>query len=236
MEFAAAQDESTEIGEEDIVEHIFEAVIEQRLPPGTKLSESALCDAFGVGRMRIRRALLLLASRQIVDLQANRGAFVASPTAEQAHEVFEARLMLEPSITRLAVQRATDAEIAMLAAHIEREHDAHHIGRRRDAIRLSGQFHGLLAQVAGNSVMLRMMRELITRTSLIIGIFGAQDMTDCRDHDHSRIVDAIRRRDAEEGARLMQEHLAQIKRDLDLSGRATNALDLVSILKRQGTS
>ncbi|MBT0778782.1 MULTISPECIES: GntR family transcriptional regulator [Paracoccus] len=236
MEFAAAQDESTEIGEEDIVEHIFEAVIEQRLPPGTKLSESALCDAFGVGRMRIRRALLLLASRQIVDLQANRGAFVASPTAEQAHEVFEARLMLEPSITRLAVQRATDAEIAMLAAHIEREHEAHHIGRRRDAIRLSGQFHGLLAQVAGNSVMLRMMRELITRTSLIIGIFGAQDMTDCRDHDHSRIVDAIRRRDAEEGARLMQEHLAQIKRDLDLSGRATNALDLVSILKRQGTS
>ncbi|KGJ10371.1 GntR family transcriptional regulator [Paracoccus versutus] len=235
MEFAAAQDESTEIGEEDIVEHIFEAVIEQRLPPGTKLSESALCDAFGVGRMRIRRALLLLASRQIVDLQANRGAFVASPTAEQAHEVFEARLMLEPSITRLAVQRATDAEIAMLAAHIEREHEAHHIGRRRDAIRLSGQFHGLLAQVAGNSVMLRMMRELITRTSLIIGIFGAQDMTDCRDHDHSRIVDAIRRRDAEEGARLMQEHLAQIKRDLDLSGRATNALDLVSILKRQGT-
>lgn len=236
MEFAAAQDESTEIGEEDIVEHIFEAVIEQRLPPGTKLSELALCDAFGVGRMRIRRALLLLASRQIVDLQANRGAFVASPTAEQAHEVFEARLMLEPSITRLAVQRATDAEIAMLAAHIEREHEAHHIGRRRDAIRLSGQFHGLLAQVAGNSVMLRMMRELITRTSLIIGIFGAQDMTDCRDHDHSRIVDAIRRRDAEEGARLMQEHLAQIKRDLDLSGRATNALDLVSILKRQGTS
>ena len=174
MEFAAAQDESTEIGEEDIVEHIFEAVIEQRLPPGTKLSESALCDAFGVGRMRIRRALLLLASRQIVDLQANRGAFVASPTAEQAHEVFEARLMLEPSITRLAVQRATDAEIAMLAAHIEREHEAHHIGRRRDAIRLSGQFHGLLAQVAGNSVMLRMLARDVVKKGQIVSIFKSQ--------------------------------------------------------------
>ncbi len=232
MKFAEAQGDDTESGEEDIVEHIFEAIIEQRLPPGTKLSESALCDAFGVGRMRIRRVLLLLASRQIVDLHANRGAFVASPTAEQAHEVFEARLTLEPSITRLAVQRATEAEIAMLADHIEREHDAHHVGKRRDAIRLSGQFHGLLAQVAGNSVMLRMMRELITRTSLIIGIFGAQDMTDCRDHDHSRIVDAIRNREADEAARLMHEHLAQIKGDLDLTGRATTALDLVSILKR----
>ena len=135
MDAADAAAEAAEIGEEDIVEHIFEAVIEQRLPPGTKLSESALCDAFGVGRMRIRRALLLLASRQIVELHANRGAFVASPTSEQAHEVFEARLMLEPSIARLAVTRATDAEIALLADHIEREHQAHHAGRRRDAIR-----------------------------------------------------------------------------------------------------
>ncbi|WP_295046656.1 GntR family transcriptional regulator [uncultured Paracoccus sp.] len=232
MDAVGAPTEAAEIGEEDIVEHIFEAVIEQRLPPGTKLSESALCDAFGVGRMRIRRALLLLASRQIVELHANRGAFVASPTSEQAHEVFEARLMLEPSIARLAVARATDADIALLADHIEREHQAHHVGRRRDAIRLSGQFHGLLAQVAGNPTMMRIMKEMITRTSLIIGIFGAQDMTDCRDHDHSRIVDQIRSRDAEGAAGLMQDHLQQLKNDLDLSNRVTTGLDLVSILKR----
>ena len=62
---AESTDFSDEIGEEIIVDRIFEAVVEQRLPAGTKLSESALCDAFGVGRMRIRRALLHLASREI---------------------------------------------------------------------------------------------------------------------------------------------------------------------------
>ena len=71
--------EAEEIDESEIVERIFEAVMEQRLPPGTKLSESALCDAFGVGRMRIRRTLLLLASREVVELHANRGAFIAYP-------------------------------------------------------------------------------------------------------------------------------------------------------------
>ena len=95
------------ISEEEIVDRVFEAVVEQRLPPGTKLSEAALCEAFGVGRMRVRRSLLLLASREVVVLQANRGAFVASPTAEQAREVFEARLMVEPSLARLAAVRAT---------------------------------------------------------------------------------------------------------------------------------
>ena len=60
--------QADEPGEEDIVERIFEAVVEQRLPPGTKLSESALCEAFGVGRMRIRRSLLLLSSREVAAL------------------------------------------------------------------------------------------------------------------------------------------------------------------------
>lgn len=232
MQLSEAQARSSEMGEEEIVELVFEAVIEQRLPPGTKLTESALCEAFGVGRMRVRRALLLLASREIVDLQANRGAYVARPTPEQANAVFEARQMIEPSITRRAIARASDAEISALAAHVQREHEAHHKGNRREAIRLSGQFHALLAQAAGNVIMARMMKEMITRTSLIIGIFGANDVTDCRDDDHSQIVSAIRSRDADRAERLMYDHLEQIRSRLDLSGPASTSMDLVSILRR----
>jgi len=77
--------------EATIVERIYEAVIDQRLSPGTKLPEGALCEAFGVGRMHIRRALLVLANREVVELKTNRGAFVAQPTAKQARDVFEAR-------------------------------------------------------------------------------------------------------------------------------------------------
>lgn len=226
------QTETDEVAEEAIVEHIFEAIIEQRLPPGTKLSESALCEAFGVGRMRIRRSLLLLASREVVDLRANRGAFVASPTAEQAAEIFEARLILEPDIARLAVERATDADLDMLTRHLEEEYEAHRQGRRNEAIRLSGQFHVHLCQIAGNSVMLRMMKELVTRTSLIIGIYGAPGMVNCRDDDHASIADAIRARDADKASRMMRLHLKHIQEHLDLSSRKRPQLDLVTILKR----
>lgn len=221
-----------EIAEEDIVERIFEAVVEQRLPPGTKLSESALCEAFGVGRMRIRRALLLLSSREVVELHANRGAFVASPTADQARDVFEARLALEPNIARLAVERASAADVASLAAHLKMEHDAHHDDRRHEAIRLSGQFHLMLAQIAGNAVMLRMMKELVTRTSLIIGIFGAPSVTNCRDDDHERILHAFKARDGKAAADLMTEHLRVIEANLQLDKTNTNAVDLVSLFAR----
>jgi DNA-binding GntR family transcriptional regulator len=221
-----------DIVEEDIVERIFEAVIDQQLPPGTKLSESALCEAFGVGRMRIRRSLLLLASREVIELHANKGAFVASPSAEQAREVFEARLTLEPTIARLAVQRATPEGIATLEDHLGKEHEAHRTSRRRDAIRLSGQFHTLMAQLAGNSVMLRMTKELVTRSSLIIGIFGAPGVTNCRDDDHAAIVDAFRSGDGGKAEALMRMHLHHIEKHLDLESRFQPAVDLVGLFGR----
>ena len=221
-----------EIDEEDIVERIFDAVVEQRLPPGTKLSESALCEAFGVGRMRIRRSLLLLASREVVELHANRGAFVASPTAEQAREVFEARIALEPNIARLAVQRATDEDIAMLVRHLEMEHLAHNERHRHDAIRLSGQFHTMLAQVAGNAILIRTMKELVTRTSLIIGIFGAPGVSNCRDDEHTAIVDAFHARDADKAARTMATHLRHIETHLKLGSKTTDVVDLVELFGR----
>ncbi|MGB3147904.1 MAG: GntR family transcriptional regulator [Paracoccaceae bacterium] len=222
-----------EVAEEHIVERIFEAVIDQQLPPGTKLSESALCEAFGVGRMRIRRSLLLLASREVIELHPNKGAFVASPSARQAREVFEARLALEPTIARLAVERATAADIAMLKAHLEKEFAAHNSNQRREAIRLSGQFHTLMAQLAGNSVMLRMTKELVTRSSLIIGIFGAPGVTNCRDDDHAAIVGAFAARDARRAETIMREHLHHIEKHLDLESQAKRSVDLVGLFGGQ---
>lgn len=221
-----------ELSEEEIVARIFEAIIDQRLPPGTKLSEAALCEAFSVGRMRIRQSLLLLASREVVELQPNRGAFVASPSAEQAREVFEARLMIEPNVARLAAERATEADLINLERHLKLEHEAHHGSKRRDAIRLSGQFHVLLAEIANNTVTLRMVKELVTRTSLIIGIFGSPGVSNCRDEDHDEIFAAFRARDTKSAARLMSEHLCRIQEHLELTGPAEGASDLVAIFRR----
>lgn len=221
-----------EPGEDDIVERIFEAIIDQRLPPGTKLSEAALCEAFGVGRMRIRQSLLLLASQQVVEILPNRGAFVASPTAEQAREVFEARLMIEPNAARLAVERATEEDLSMLRQHLDMEHEAHQSAKRRESIRLSGQFHVLVAKTAGNSVALRMVKELVTRTSLIIGIFGSPGVSNCRDEDHDDIFDAFRKRDGELAGRLMTQHLTHIRDHLELGGMGEAPSDLIAIFRK----
>ena len=108
-----------EVAEEQIVERIFEAVIEQRLPPGTKLSESALCQAFGVGRMRIRRSLLLLASREVVEACVSSGVYERPRVSGVSYRAF-----VDPSggsndAMTLAIGH-TDDETAVLDAVRER--------------------------------------------------------------------------------------------------------------------
>lgn len=223
-----------EIDEEGIVDRIYEAIIEQRLPPGTKLSEASLCEIFGVGRMRVRRSLLLLASRGVVDLQSNRGAYVARPTMSQALQVFEARRTIEPNVARLAARRATEADIRRLAEHIAIEADARRQSDRHLAIRLSGQFHVMLAGVARNEVMERMVKELVTRTSLIIGMYGAPGTRNCHDDEHGEILQALRNLNSDVAASLMDQHLRHIERQVDLTSERKRQVDLAEILAGRG--
>ena len=215
--------------EEQIVERIFEAVVDQRLRPGTKLSEAALCETFNVGRMHIRRSLLLLASRGVVEIISNRGAYIASPNEKESHDVFEARLAIEPSVVKLAVRRATPKDIDRLEKHLLLEHAAHENGDRQNAIRLSGLFHIMLAEIADNSVMLGTIKELVARASLIIGIYGAPGVSSCRDDDHKELIDTFLKGEEELAASLMYAHLNKILNNIDLEQTNSPTEDLNSI-------
>lgn len=220
------------LSEHDIVERIVAAVMEQRLPAGIKLSESKLCESFGVGRMRIRRALLLLANQGIVDLHSNRGAFIAGPDAQEARDVFSAREILESAIVRSVARCAKPEDIDALERHIGLEREARERHDRREAIRLSGEFHIKVAQASENAVLARMLRELVTRSSLIIGLYGTRGVFSCPEHEHADMVAAIRERDPDKAESLMRRHLSHIQSDLDLSSSEPEEADLVELLRR----
>ena len=219
-----------EPGENFIVERIYRAVMEQRLAPNTKLSEARLCETFGVGRMRVRRALLLLSSQGIIELHSNRGAYVACPDKSEAHDVFAARMLIEPPLVRQLAQGAADLNLGLLTDHIALEDAARKENERTEIIRLSGEFHSKLAQVTGNKFISRMMRELVTRTSLIVGLFGTSEHASCPDDEHGRILKAIQARDPDQAEELLVSHLNHIQNGLDMDTRQQPQDDLTAIL------
>jgi DNA-binding GntR family transcriptional regulator len=223
-------DSSSGSDERIIVERIYKAVMEQRLAPNTKLSEARLCETFGVGRMHVRRALLLLSSQGIIELQSNRGAYVACPDKSEASDVFAARMLIEPPLVRQLAQSSGEIDLTVLTDHIALEDTAREQNERTEIIRLSGEFHAKLAQATGNKFIFRMMRELVTRTSLIVGLFGSSENASCPDDEHSNILKAIQSHSPEMAEQLLISHLNHIQSGLDMESRQQPQDDLATIL------
>ena len=228
-----AADGSTQSGavEDEICESIYSAILDQRLPPGTKLSEAALCDAFITGRQRIRRVLLVLSSREVIQLHANRGAFVAEPSAEEARAIFEARRAIEPTIIRNVCRFSTKEDISYLKVLVKQEQIARAQNNRHQAIRLSGGFHVSLAEMSRNQVFERIIKQLVARTSLIIGLYGKHNHVHCAEDEHGELVNAIARRDEEKASALMLDHIHHIEHEIDLGSRGKTQIDLKKIFK-----
>ncbi len=215
-----------------IVERIVAAVMQQKLSAGAKLAEAALCEAFECSRTQIRRILVVLAERGVVTLHPNRGAFVARPDAGTAREVFEARRAIERSIALSAAERIDAAALRDLLANVRSGAAAEAQGDRGESIRLSGQFHLRLAEVAGNSVLMKFLEELVARTSLIIGLYGARHVRSCSEVEHEALIDALAARDGPRAAETMQAHLEHVERALDIRDVSQDPPDLRSVFAR----
>ncbi|MFZ7089894.1 GntR family transcriptional regulator [Primorskyibacter sp. 2E233] len=192
------------------------AIHEHRLAPGTKLGEDELGEIYGVSRTIVRSALQSLAHIQLVTIQRNRGAFVAQPSPTEAHEVFEARELLEPRTARSAAQNATAAEIDTLRRHIEDEHAALHANDHGRALHLSGLFHIEIARIAGQATIARFIEALIARSSLIIALYWRRESALCESHAHDALIKAIAEGDGQAAEELMRSHLVDLHTALNL--------------------
>lgn len=213
-----------------IYEHIVRAVEEHRLPPGTKLGEETLAELFGVSRARVRQALHHLSLTHIVTLHPNRGAFVAEPSIKEARAVFAARRLVEPQLAGSLVGRLGSAELLRLKRHVVAEEAARSARDRHEGIKLSGEFHVLLAELAGNGVVADIVRGLIARSSLIVALYQRAANVDCAPDEHGELVEALAGRPARVVARLMDHHLRHVEAGLLLTTPVRAAVDLRAVL------
>jgi len=220
--------------EEDICDRIRASVLEQRLAPGTKLTEETLCGIFSVSRGVVRKALTMLANDSIITLVKNKGAVIDSPTPEQSHQIFEARTIMENALLRRTIERADKAAIKGMRTHLKAEQAALDAGDVPKWIRLSGEFHMVLGAAADNAPMGDFLEQLVFQSSLILALYGDQGTPkSCEGGEHERIVDAIEAGDITAATTIMAEHMASLEALLDFN-RSDKPHDLAAILAHEG--
>lgn len=202
--------------EERVYASIHDAVMDHRLPPGTKLTESVFSEYFQVSRGVIRKALFRLAQKNIVELRPNRGAIVARPTIEETRDVFKARRVIEAAIISTVAAAASKEGMRKLKRHLREEEAASRKRDRQSIVRLSGEFHILLASLQDNRVLYDYVVELVSRTTLIVALYESPGSPSCTRHDHRELVNAIADRDVARATRSMNAHLEEIENNLNL--------------------
>jgi DNA-binding GntR family transcriptional regulator len=207
---------------------IYQAIFERRLEPKTRLVESQLAKALSTSRANARQALLLLAQRKLVKITQNKGAVVAEPSKAEAHEVFAARRCIEREVIRHVYERCTPENIQILRDHLEVERQARESHDHFELIRATGKFHVLLAEIAGNSVLLDFLEQLIARSSLILEKFKTHNDQTCQEWHHTELVKLIAERKVEKAQDLMDQHLKEIEQVLNYK-RKTKPADLSEV-------
>lgn len=223
----AETQEPSEVRAQAIRDRLRDAIIDRRLAPGAKLTENEVGALFDTSRAIARLALQMLSFEGLVRTERNRGAFVANPSPEEARQVFASRRMIEPGLAAAVCERFTPSDAMAFRKHLDEEArllSERGPSARRAEIRASGDFHLLLASVAGNTILQRFMEELIARSSLVISLYGRSGVSSCGYEEHCKILETIEAREPARLGELIVGHITHLEADLDLRPKKIQTL------------
>ncbi len=184
------------------------AIIQGRLPAGSRLNEIALAQAFSISRTPIREALLRLESERLVERNGRGGLVVGEVTPQEILELYVVRQAINGLAARLAAENATTLDLAELRwnhAELKSANDG------RDYERMAAanlRFHERIGQATRNAVLLSLMSEIHDRVRRFPGTTfsypgrAAEAVT-----DHEALLKAIEARDPDQAEHLARTHM-----------------------------
>lgn len=168
--------------------------------------QAELAATLDVSTTPVREALRDLATEGLVHFDPHRGAIVAELSADDVHDIYEIRMILEPVAMRQAVPKLGEAILERLRAlhrsMLDEPHSAEWVDRNR-------VFHMAVYETAASPRLAAIIRNLQDASVMYIGA-SLKDKPSLRDeanHDHSDILDALEQRDADAAVKALEVHL-----------------------------
>ncbi|RFU84419.1 GntR family transcriptional regulator [Streptomyces triticagri] len=182
---------------DDIVSGVYER--------GSRLTEELLARRYGVSRVPVREALRTLEAEGFVVTRRHAGAQVAEPTAREAADLLEVRVLLEPLAAARAAQRRTHAHLKVLRGLVRLGQERARSGQSDDLASLGSWFHETLAQASGSQGLTSLLTQLQYKITWMYGSTVTARPVETW-AEHGAVVDAVARGDAERARSLTALH------------------------------
>jgi DNA-binding GntR family transcriptional regulator len=195
-------------GRDRAYQHLRTKVLTDPQVTGTFINEQQVATAVGVSRTPVREALLMLAAEDLVQLVPHRGAFVAPVSGRQVSELMQARGLIEVWAATTCLD-AGRPPVAGMSTVLDKQRAIVADGDAGSFIDLDRQFHELLVEAAGNSVLGRLYETLRARHVLLGVVALERSVTRRQDvlAEHQAILDALATGDPGAAEAAIRRHL-----------------------------
>lgn len=200
---------------QQVYEVIKEAILTLRFKPGDALVEAELAERLGVSKTPVRDALSDLEKEGLVVRVLHKGTYVSRITKRDICEIFELRAVLEGLAARLATPHMTSEDLERLATLLREQDEYLAKGDIANASLCNRRFHAAIIEKAGRHRLHDILAHLEDHTRrfrvLSDHLHGRLNKST---GEHAKVLDALRRQDAEAAERMMQAHLHSVLADL----------------------
>ncbi len=190
-------------------QQIKDAILDNRLRPGTKLTHQALAEMLGVSRTPVRESLERLYQEGYVSRIANRGHYVAEINSADVRDLYETREALETFAVQLLFAKGKVETAAKRLAAINKDYRKTCEAKlTRERLQLDREFHLTLAGETGNDYLVKMLAGVFDRLILKRRIEGFQDLRGMDPYDeHVRLVSALGKKDEAAARAVLNSHI-----------------------------
>jgi DNA-binding GntR family transcriptional regulator len=192
-----------------VVSSLRESILNGHFEPGEKLDQDKIAAEFNVSRTPIREALKVLASEGFVEIQSYHGAFIPRFSRQDVQDVYEVRSVIEYELVRLAVPLIPDEVLEHLKEILDQDAEAFQTGVDRKHLESDWEFHNTVANYCQNKILKEILDNLNNRIIRVLSFALHQPGTHLHisHNEHMEILEAMRIRNANKAAQLMQAHL-----------------------------
>ncbi len=211
-------------------EYIKEMILSGELPPKIDISEKQLQETLGISRTPIHEALKRLQDEKFIETYPRKGTFVTDVTIEIVRDIYETRLLIEPFITRNAVDTASKEWMEDLRRRLVEEHSLQDKSDIHAVMALDTELHAVIVSSCSNS-FLRESLGLVYEHDRRIRLKTDQNPAQVRfsQKEHVKILDAMLSGNREETEQFSREHVIH-SRDLTFESLGFLKTDYLSEL------
>jgi DNA-binding GntR family transcriptional regulator len=196
-------------------------IIAGRYRPGDRLIEQSIAAECGVSRVPLREAIRILAAEGLVTISPHRGASVSPLSDSELVELFGARGAIEGAAAARAARRRPAFALAAIRDVLKQMRAAVASDDLTTYYALAGDYHRLLVEAGGNSVMLRLYDQIRGQLRRYQAAMSALPELPKRSNiEHARILQAIEKGDADLARKAAEDHIEALVRQFQQASAA----------------